>query len=142
MIRSIIIQGFAEVEFSALTPWIMTFSNPWLLARFAIEFLNSKNACLHTRPMAEAMTTPPWNPFIGLGLFLDARLTDQLWYYHYGWGEGFQGALSLSPSLQGGVVILMNAELGVPQWDSLVGEVGRLIAAEMGWPRSPIPDLS
>lgn len=112
-----------------------------LLAVEVMAALQGRGRVL-TPAMAEALTTPPWHPLIGLGLFLDERPANQPWYYHYGWGAGFQGALSLSPALQAGVVILMNAEPGVPQWQSLVGDVARLVATEMGWPRTPTPALS
>lgn len=114
------------------------------LARVAVDVMDALQGRgrVLTRPMAEVMTTPPWHPLIGLGIFLDAPPSNQPWYYHYGWGEGFQGALSLSPAVLGGVVIITNAEPGVPQWHSLVGEVARLVAAEMGWSRTPTPALS
>ena len=82
------------------------------------------------------------HPGVGLGIFLDEPAADQPWYYHYGWGVGFQGALSFSPARLSGLVILMNAEPGVPQWQSLIGELASLITEEMGWPRTPIPTLS
>lgn len=118
-------------------------SCPGELAQLELEVmaaLQGRGRVLNQRT-AEMLTSPPWHPLIGLGIFLDRPAPSAPWYYHYGWGEGFQGALSFSPSLQGGVVILMNADPGVPQWQSLIGEVGRLVAAEMGWPRSPIPAL-
>lgn len=114
------------------------------LAQVALELMAAMRGQgrLLDRATAEAMTSPPWHPRIGLGIFLDDLPANQPWYYHYGWGVGFQGALSFSPALQSGLVILMNAEPGVPQWRSLIGEVAGLVAAEMGWPRSPTPTLA
>jgi CubicO group peptidase (beta-lactamase class C family) len=114
------------------------------LAQIAVEVMGALRGRgrVLTQRMAETMTTPSWNPAVGLGIFLDKPAPNQLWYYHYGWGIGFQGVLSFAPELQSGVVILMNAEPGVPQWQSLIGEVARLIAEEMGWPRTPVPALS
>lgn len=120
----------------------------WISARdltqIAVEIMDALGGRgrVLTRRMAEAMTTPPWNPVVGLGIFLDKPASNQPWYYHYGWGVGFQGALSFSPALRSGICILMNAEPGVPQWQSLIGEVSHQIAAEMGWPRTPTPALS
>lgn len=114
------------------------------LAQIAVEVMDALRGRgrVLTQGMAETMTTPPWNPATGLGIFLDQPAPNQLWHYHYGWGVGFQGVMSFSPELQSGVVILMNAEPGVPQWQSLIGEVVCLIAQEMGWPRTPAPALS
>ncbi|MFZ5824724.1 MAG: serine hydrolase domain-containing protein [Bacillota bacterium] len=113
------------------------------LAQVALELmaaLQGRGRVLSQRTALE-MTTPPWHPRIGLGIFLDADRAAEPWHYHYGWGTGFQGALSFSPGLQSGLVILMNADPGVPQWRSLVGEVAGQIATEMGWPRTPTPAL-
>lgn len=113
------------------------------LAKVALEVMEALEGRgrILERGRAKTMTTPQWHRHVGLGIFLDEPLPNLPWYYHYGWGVGFQGAMSFSPSQQSGLVILMNAEPGVPQWKSLVGGVARVISDEMGWSRTPIPAL-
>ncbi|MGO4371178.1 serine hydrolase domain-containing protein [Paenibacillus sp. 2TAB19] len=72
-------------------------------------------------------------PGVGLGVFLpDAA--GMPCFFSQGWGVGYQCKMVSFPSLKSGIVVMMNAEPGKHQDESLVGEVIREVSEEYGWP--------
>lgn len=63
-------------------------------------------------------------PGVGLGVFLVGDLAAP-WVMTQGWGVGFQGQARIDPRTGKTVVVLTNADPGVPQNESLVGKTMR-----------------
>lgn len=84
--------------------------------------------------MSRAMLTGfGCDPAVGLGVFVPQDEKEP-YLISKGWGIGFQCMLLAYPRLQSGVVVMANSDPGVPQNESLVGEVIRQIAKEYDWP--------
>ena len=69
---------------------------------------------------------------IGLGNFSES-CGESFQIYHLGWGEGFQCQFVLRPYLGQGAVVMINSNPGVPQDQSIVGEIIRGLARIYNW---------
>lgn len=67
-------------------------------------------------------------PGVGLGVFLVGEDTAP-WVMTQGWGVGFQGQARVNPRTGKTIVVMMNADPGVPQAQSPVGAAMRRLAA-------------
>jgi len=101
------------------------------LAKFAIDVQQSiqgKSNSVLSQPMANKMTTPFVEDFVGLGLFLE-NLNGEHYFSHNGWDEGFSAQLVAHKDKGYGMVILINANK--PEFMS---EVLRSVARTYAWP--------
>jgi len=110
----------------------------WCTARdLAAVSLEVQNA-LHgkgqvlSRAMAEAMVVPSNLPHIGLGNFSQGEGSARQ-IYHLGWGKGFQCAFLAWPWQGRGAVVMTNSQPGLPQNQSLIGEIFRGLARQYNW---------
>lgn len=85
-----------------------------------------------TRARAEEVVIPHNLPHIGLGNFSEGD-GDNRHIYHLGWGKGFQCAFAFWPWLGRGAVIMINSQPGMPQNQSIVGEILRGLVKENSW---------
>lgn len=100
------------------------------LAKFAIDMQNTltgKSSIVLSKSMAEKMTTPFVENFIGLGIFLDTR-KDDVYLGHGGWDEGFSSELVFHKDKGYGVVVLINSNH--PQF---ISELIRSVARAYNW---------
>lgn len=85
-----------------------------------------------TRASAEDMVIPHNLPHIGLGNFSEGE-DENRHIYHLGWGRGFQCAFAFWSWLERGAVIMINSQPGMPQNQSVVGEILRGLVKENSW---------
>ncbi|MDQ7991554.1 MAG: serine hydrolase domain-containing protein [Propionicimonas sp.] len=79
---------------------------------------------------AELMRPSAAEPAAGLGVFLPDRGEPRV--YTQGWGVGFQCAAQVHPRGGNGIVVMTNRDPGVPQSESVVGELLRASRPQAG----------
>ena len=82
---------------------------------------------------AQALLVTGSEPTVGRGVFLPA-LDGATCVQSHGWGIGFQCLLRAYPEHGEAVVVMIDADPGVPQGESLVGQVVEAWAAARGLP--------
>lgn len=100
------------------------------LAKFAIDLqktLIGESSVVLSRAMAEKMTTPFIEDFIGLGIFLNKR-KDDVYVGHGGWDEGFSSELLFHKDKGYGVVVLINSN-----HPRFISELIRSVARTYNW---------
>jgi hypothetical protein len=101
------------------------------LARFLLEVQRAgqgrPNALLSAH-MGREMITPPYAPYVGLGIFLDGA-DDSRRFGHQGGNEGFSSRIVAYLLRPVGAVVLTNFH-----YPLLVDDVLEAIAREYGWP--------
>ena len=101
------------------------------LANFAIDLQLSikgeRNQVLSTQ-MAQDMTTPYKEDFIGLGIFLEDKSGDA-YFNHGGWDEGFSSYMVAHRDKGYGVVVLTNSN-----HPAFISELVRGVARVYDWP--------
>ncbi|WP_448062471.1 serine hydrolase domain-containing protein [Cellulomonas hominis] len=104
-----------------------------LLADLVASWNGSVSGLLRPSTVRTMWTGPAGAAFAGLGVFL-LRAGGELVVQSHGWGEGFQSVVRAYPRRQAVVAVMINADPGVPQDESLVGQAVDAVAAAYGWP--------
>lgn len=104
-----------------------------LLADLVASWNGSVSGLLRPSTVRTMWTGPAGAAFAGLGVFL-LRAGGELVVQSHGWGEGFQSVVRAYPRRQAVVAVMINADPGVPQDESLVGQAVDVVAAAYGWP--------
>lgn len=102
------------------------------LAKVVIDLQKSlfdDSGLILNKSYAEKMTTPSFDTFLGLGLFLRnvSNQIDDFYFYHDGWNKGFSSSL-LGHKDGYGIVILTNTNQ-----PSFNNEVMNLVLGRYGW---------
>lgn len=104
-------------------------STPSDLAFLLMELLDSLHGKgklgISDRMAAEMITSQGCFQWTGLGVFLDT-VNDRLEFSSLGWGMGYQCMLIAYPDTGKGAVLMMNADPGVHQNQSLLGQLADL----------------
>ncbi|MBV8325200.1 serine hydrolase [Chryseobacterium sp.] len=101
------------------------------LARFVIDVQNTLSNTSNnviSKKMAEEFTSPFFDKFEGLGIFLENR-NKEAYFTHGGWNEGFSSKFIGSKTSGDGVVILTNTNK-----PDFIEELVRSVAAVYKWP--------
>ena len=69
---------------------------------------------------------------LGLGVFLDKDKAGKPFFFSQSWGIGMQCKLRAYYQAERGVIVMTNSEPGMPQDESLVGEIIRHVCDEDG----------
>ncbi|WP_026673458.1 serine hydrolase domain-containing protein [Alkalihalobacterium bogoriense] len=96
------------------------------LARVLVELFESLEGKgklgLTKEAVEQLLTGQGGREWAGLGLFLE-RKNMKLQANSFGWGVGFQSMIRLYPKNATGIVIMTNIDLGVHQYEGLIGRV-------------------
>ncbi len=84
-----------------------------------------------SQQLVQELLVEPGAKHIGLGNFRSGS-TRKDFVFHLGWGKGFQCEFRLWPEQGDGVVVMLNANPGVEQSESLVGETAAILTREFG----------
>ncbi|MGN7866359.1 serine hydrolase [Chryseobacterium sp. 22458] len=101
------------------------------LAGFVIDIQNTlgnKSTNIVSQKTAEEFTSPFFDKFEGLGIFLENR-KGETYFTHGGWNEGFSSKFIASKTSGDGVVVLTNTNK-----PDFIEELVRSVAAVYQWP--------
>ena len=100
-------------------------------ARILLEVMQAMEGCgkVLTPALAKDLFTEPGAKHIGLGNF-SSGLAKNPFVYALGWGKGFQCEFRMWPEEASGCIVMINANPGMEQSESLVGEITTLLMEE------------
>lgn len=104
------------------------------LAKFAVDVqqtIKGESSKVLSKAMTEKMLTPFGSEFDGLGLFIDKRInkgTEDIYFGHDGWDEGFSSELKAHKDKGYGVVVLTNSN-----HPEFIEELTGAVARTYGW---------
>ncbi|UYP47424.1 hypothetical protein NEF87_003709 [Candidatus Lokiarchaeum ossiferum] len=113
--------------------WISPTSLAKIVIQLSLSLQGKGKLLTDVQLVKEMVTSQGCFAHVGLGVFLDGDCPEPM-VISNGWGVGFQANIIAFPQTGSASIIMMNAEPGKSQRESIIGEIYRGIGKILEWP--------